>query len=47
MNIVMSEMKVLQFPKQSVFWDDHTRVQILPLRNLHDQLIMIYGADSI
>lgn len=40
-------MKAFQFPKQSVFWDDHIQVQILPLRNLHNQLIMIYGADSI
>lgn len=43
----MSEKQAVQFPKQSIFWEDHTQVQILPLRNLQDQLIMICGAGSI
>lgn len=40
----MSEKKAVQFPQtDSVFWQDHTQVQVSTLRNLHYQLIRSLG----
>lgn len=40
----MPEKKAVQFPQtESVFWEDHTQVQVSTLRNLHYQLIRSLG----